>query len=96
MVVSGFNGAVFADETIGLSCAVSGGNPTPTIQWFRDGVPTVTTSGYSFPAAGEDDGVTFRCVGRTPAGAKSDEVEVEVYCKWVYNFEAMEVLTGLS
>lgn len=79
--VSGFTGAVFADETIALSCAVTGGNPTPTVQWYRDGIPIVTTADYTFTAAGEDDGVTFRCVGTNPAGSKDDQVEVEVYCQ---------------
>lgn len=81
-----------ARERRTLSCRVRGGNPRPSVTWYRQGrllddssvrdaAGTVNT--YELAVAAKEDGVTYECrvtneVMETPLSAN---ITLTVYCK---------------
>ena len=67
-------------NTATLTCGIASGNPAPNIQWFRNDVPTVTTSEYEFEVSRNDDGIKYRCEADNGLNKLSQESTLEVEC----------------
>ncbi|XP_022111437.1 uncharacterized protein LOC110990664 [Acanthaster planci] len=68
--ISGTTDQFQVDEIVSLYCYTSGGNPTPSVGYYRNGdrVTTLARSiGHQYRLTADDNGVTFTCIMTTPA-----------------------------
>lgn len=80
----GFKSPYVEGEQVTLTCYVSEDNPTASIQWYRNGIPTVTTKDYTFQANRNDDGVEYRCEEDNGVNKLSAANSLEVACEFIF------------
>ena len=79
--MTGFDIPIAEGESVTLTCAASGGNPAATIQWYKDGSPTVTTSDYTFQANRDLHESQYKCSATNGVSTLEETNPLTVQCK---------------
>ena len=74
-------GPHFAGSNIDLDCLVTGGNPTPTLKWFRESTEVGSSVRYSFTATADDNNKIYRCDATNSEGTVSNSITFELLCQ---------------
>ena len=88
MAISGYGGTANAGDLLELACSVTGGNPTPSVAWYRgtDVNPVSTDASYCLLLAPEDDQTTVSCQATNDVGSAAEEITLNVKCKLGLDF----------
>ena len=82
--MSGYSGPYVRGTTVSMTCNVAGGNPPPTVAWYREGTVVGSTATYTTTLEEEDDAKAFSCkatsAGSVPVTSTAQTMEVHCEC----------------
>ena len=81
VVISGTTGLANPNDVVSMTCTSSGGKPSPTLSFQRDGSTLVSGNSplpYSFTAQTSDDGAEITCDATNIAGTVSDDITFQI------------------
>ena len=83
VAISGFTSPINEGASMTLTCDVTGGNPTPTIDWYLDGVLVLSNmASYTYTAARADDMDGIYCSATNSAGfLLSATSTLDIHCE---------------